>query len=219
MANLHSDKIFAEKELATLKKQYGELKAAYARLESDYHIADRDANKAYDTLEMLPEFLHQRDYLGPLQTQLKSANARASAAVRSRDKEMARRAVAIRASKGFKAASQSAQREVRDATERLEKAVARADAAVARVEQSGITVRRQSEQLAELRGSLNDTAARVAELEESCVWGEERVEELEAQVDTAEWELERLEGVESYLADKLAETAPKRGPPVGHRGG
>ena len=227
VASLHSDKVFAETSLKQLKKAHAELQANYTRVHTDWLHAVRDANKAYDTMDLdsFDMFMRDRDYFSTLQTRINDQRRELGKLEKERDKLLRQRDAAVKTKAAFKAASQTDQRDLKSAMGRLATAEAKAKAAAERVEQSKITVKKMSGQLNELQVELAATNTRVVEvqescdeLQESCDWGAGRVEELEGRLAGVESLLEGLGEMETQLVDEIAKTAPKRGRPTGHRG-
>ena len=215
VANLHSDKLFAEAEVGRLRKEIRELTAENVSLTSEAHISTRDARQAQGKLDQFPDYVTALDDLAILKRDAKRKNAELYALQQAHVLTSNRCSDLIRESKGWKAAEASQAREVRSLTERLGTAMNKAAAASERLAHAMSSIAALGETARETQLILNATARNIAALEETVSWSEVRVPELEEQLASCE---ECLAVLDSGLAEEVARTGPKKGRPVGHRG-
>lgn len=222
VASLHTDKRRAEAALAEVRKELRDVKAMHVREMSSRHIEARDVNKAYEVLSDFPEYALERDQFAQLQVRIGHLQNDLQVSQKRAAVEIAAKAKAVQASRGYKLATVSAQQSVRELTDRLSSAIRRADAAGGRAAHALATVSEMSKAAREMQGVLNATAENVGQLEANAAWGEATVPELELKLADAKSRIleaeAQLHAVEIAFIAEQEKTAPKRGRPVGHKG-
>ena len=229
VANLYSDKVFAERQMQAMGVLHADVRRKCERFESEAHIAMLDANRAYSILHDFPEFVLERDHSQTQNTQIRQLLQRVNTLTTERDDALQAQGKADQQRASMKAASQSASRELKQVTARVSSALTRADNAMGRADQAMVSVKKLSGDVAQLRSDLRASVKGVAELDEAPACSLERIAELEAGLVDTEAALEaaeaRLTDTEEQLMDseaqltvETAKTAPKRGRPAGRRG-
>ena len=229
LANLHSDKVFAERSLLASQKEIKPLKERVRQLDSELHIARKDANDAYDMLDTLPEFLSERDYYTTQQNHIRDLSANVYKRIAERDLARRNESEALQKSLTDRAATTTNSAAIKSLSGRLSTALGHAQSLSDRVVGLQQTVKSQAGKVKGLEKELKDFSCRVGELEAQVDWGESRVTDLEAEISAAEASLasaeqalgdseEGLQIAHGQLVDEQAKTAPKRGRPAGHRG-
>lgn len=229
IANLHSDKVWAERKLQEKRTEFNKVKQLYTAAESHRNIAIRDANSAWDTLETFPEYIHERDAYSSAAVTIRKLHAKVAKACADREEADIQRAAALMQNAAFKAAKESSARGAQQATTRLEKGLERTAAAKSRADHLLDTVKGLSAEVKGVRTELRQSVERVTDLQAAADWGEDKVEELEGELNQAEKKLvvaedslEKLEAALQFVSSELQEekckSAPKRGRPAGHKG-
>ena len=226
IARLHSDKVWAERQLKMKRVEHEQLVLECTALRTHRDTAVRDANTAWDLLHQFPEFISERNYYSQQQVQITHLLQKVKTAEVERDKAKTDYLKSVQKGTALKAALASTNVTVRQQAGRLATALSRLEQATERADQSRTTVKKMTGDVNALRTSLGEAGRQIILLQEAVGCGEGRVEELEGRAEELEAKLsqseELLEGlteVEDRLANQLAVlTAPKRGRPIGHRG-
>ena len=123
VANLYSDKVFAERAAKAAQTECNTLRATCDRLEADLHNARREAKKAYDCVDQLPELLQQRYNFDVQAVRMKHILTDLYAVKKARDKALDDAAKAARQQGAYKSAAQLASSNVKQLKEGVIRAV------------------------------------------------------------------------------------------------